>query len=545
MGKKLLALLVASVLLVSGIIAVSAVGNSQFELLAGTATAGEYVTVTVSYSGVKDHVGGLQFYLEYDTSVLAYVAGSRNVAVKGISESELGSDTNVGNRIHFVWESAKNAGVTVGGAIATYQFRMNPKLAEDVIGTEMKLVVRSFYKDDSLMTDYIYSDVKVTTTIAIDNNAVKDAEAKIDAIGEVTLDDATKERIDAAREAYNALTPGQRECVSNSQVLFDAEKAYDALVQANASEAVKSNAEVYRKAHETILAKTVEDLTLEDKAAVEEALAAWELLDKETQAATMSEKRLLNSLVDQLKVLEADAAVWADAEAMAKLLREKYAGVLALPEDISDDLLLVNAPGVNNFMREIEENATYNEHLKEVMAEDIAFLQALQDRLATLGGGETVNEEAVAFEQEFGWLLKYTEDDILKSDLADLQTALYAYSKLSEEAKAALPGIEEYLNRLYSKAVSLPDEVIIETVPEYITEIEKEYIYVNQDGNVTEEPVQKEDPKFVVNLLGNSINPLVWWMMGFAIFMAVAFAVEYSIYCGVRRKKKQQEVSGV
>ncbi len=61
---------------------------------------------------------------------------------------------------------------------------------------------------------------------AVDQAAADDAMGKITAIGEVAYTEASKTLIDAAREAYNALTDAQKALVTNLETLTNAETAY-------------------------------------------------------------------------------------------------------------------------------------------------------------------------------------------------------------------------------------------------------------------------------------------------------------------------------
>ncbi len=548
MRKGIVALFAAILLLMScqAPMVASAASSSEFKIQSTqAAVAGGYAEVTVSYTGTKEKVGGLQFHLEFDSSVLSYVAGSREVLVTGIADNELGTDSCVGNRIHFVWEAAKNQGVTVQGDIVTYRFKVNPDLADTVSQTPVKLVVQAFYKDDyPIMTDYIYSEVTTSCNVLVStNSALKDAIDKINAIGEVVYDEDTKNRIHAAREAYNALSPSLRENVSNSDVLFSAEKRYEELMKQSGVSLLQQKVDTFRNAHKEILETKLDDLTLEDKELVEAAVSAWEALDVETRAATIADKRQLNKFLLKIEALESDADAWKEAEDMARMLRDKYSGILKLDPNISDDLLLENESSVEKFMDEIEDNAVYVKYLPNVMADDIDFLNAFLNRLANMDRPGEENAEAQAFKQEFGWLLNYTEENVLKSDVPDLQTALYAYGLLSDEAKAALEGVEAHLTALYEKAKSLPDEVI----KEVITETKTEIVYVDKEVEVeVQQPAaeEEENHKFMVKLPGEGINPLVWWMLGFAVFMVVALSAELCIFSAIRRKKNQQEVVG-
>ncbi len=64
------------------------------------------------------------------------------------------------------------------------------------------------------------------------DQAVENVETLINAIGEVLYDDASKVKIDAAREAFDKLTEVQKALVSNYQILTDAEAKYESLAPA-------------------------------------------------------------------------------------------------------------------------------------------------------------------------------------------------------------------------------------------------------------------------------------------------------------------------
>lgn len=73
----------------------------------------------------------------------------------------------------------------------------------------------------------VFESCEVTTSLTVtksDAELVRDVEALIDAIGTVTK--SSKAQIDAARNAYNALTAEQQKLVTNYNKLTTAEKAY-------------------------------------------------------------------------------------------------------------------------------------------------------------------------------------------------------------------------------------------------------------------------------------------------------------------------------
>ncbi|QOS39616.1 hypothetical protein DYE49_03740 [Treponema rectale] len=65
----------------------------------------------------------------------------------------------------------------------------------------------------------------------LNQDAADEVMALINEIGEVDESNASKEKIEAAREAYNKLTPAQKELVNNYQKLTEAEDTYAELVE--------------------------------------------------------------------------------------------------------------------------------------------------------------------------------------------------------------------------------------------------------------------------------------------------------------------------
>lgn len=74
-------------------------------------------------------------------------------------------------------------------------------------------------------------EVTYFTQAELDQQAADDVVTKINAIGEVSYTEECKDRIDAARAAYDALADNQKALISAEQlaVLTDAEAAYEAL----------------------------------------------------------------------------------------------------------------------------------------------------------------------------------------------------------------------------------------------------------------------------------------------------------------------------
>ncbi len=142
---------------------------------------------------------------------------------------------------------------------------------------------------------------KADEDAAADKAAAADVEAKINAIGTVTLN--SKETIEAARAAYEALTEAQKALVYNYETLTAAEAK---LAELEAQAAVDA---ANKAAAEAVIEKidAIGTVTLDSKEAIEEARAAYEAL-------TEAQKALVTNL-ETLTKAEADyAALTAEPE---------------------------------------------------------------------------------------------------------------------------------------------------------------------------------------------------------------------------------------
>ena len=122
-----------------------------------------------------------------------------------------------------------------------------------------------------------------TVTVTQSEEEMKAVEVmdKIDAIGAVTLD--SKEAIEAARAAYDALSSQEKAYVENEQVLLDAEAAYQKLADEHAAKEVKD------------LISAIGKVTLESKEAIEAARAAYDELSKSAQSFVTNLQTLIDA----------------------------------------------------------------------------------------------------------------------------------------------------------------------------------------------------------------------------------------------------------
>ena len=145
--------------------------------------------------------------------------------------------------------------------------------------------------------------------------AIADTESKIDAIGTVELTDACKAKIDAARDAYDALNKEQQAKVSNYETLTDAEAEYQKLADKAAADKAAADAVIAK-----ISAIGTVELTADCKAKIDAAREAY------------------NALSDEQKELVSNLKTLTDAENEYKSLADKAAADKAAADAVIDKI---------------------------------------------------------------------------------------------------------------------------------------------------------------------------------------------------------------
>lgn len=131
------------------------------------------------------------------------------------------------------------------------------------------------------------ADLAVRAQEIADKAAAKNVDDLIDAIGDVTLTDDCKAKIDAARKAYDALTDAQKALVSKLDILTDAEAKLAQLKKEAADKAAVDD--VIAKIDAIGKVKLDKD----SKAKITAARAAYDALDDELKAQVTNYNTLL------------------------------------------------------------------------------------------------------------------------------------------------------------------------------------------------------------------------------------------------------------
>lgn len=165
----------------------------------------------------------------------------------------------------------------------------SPKYGVTGLGTaktvdEMKAAIKA---NNNPFNPQMLADLAVRAQEIADKAAAKAVDNLIDAIGDVTLTDDCKAKIDAARKAYDALTDTQKALVSKLDILTDAEAKLAQLKKEAADKAAVDD--VIAKIDAIGKVKLDKD----SKAKITAARAAYDALDDELKAQVTNYNTLL------------------------------------------------------------------------------------------------------------------------------------------------------------------------------------------------------------------------------------------------------------
>ncbi len=261
----------------------------------------------------------------------------------------------------------------------------------------------------------------------------------------------TKQKIEAAREAYDALTPAQKDMVpeETKKKLEDAEKEYNRLVEADrlAADEVKQKIEAIGEA-------TPENVTSK-KDLIEDAREAYDKLNEEQKGLITPEEK--KKLTDAEKLY--DDATGGHNQAAADKVTEK---IDAIPDQIKND----EETGQKiEEAKDAYENLTGSQQdmVPEASREKLENAKEEYDKLAT----EEVKQKIEAIGEA-------TPENVTgKKDL--IEDAREAYDKLNEEQKELITAEEKKkltdAEKLYDNATGGHNQAAADKVTEKIDAI--------------------------------------------------------------------------
>ena len=244
-----------------------------------------YETVTYTW-GSEVIIDSTDLYLWYDGTEGEYTSGGILVP-KSVEFEYLDAEGN--------WKSVPNA-----EGLGREMDKFNKTTFDPITTTALRVKLNKQANDGNgvgIMEWKVYGKVAGGDTLP---TAVKVVIARIDAIGEVTLD--SKDAIEAARAAYDKLTDEQKKLVPNYETLTKAEETYAALADAAAVKEVED------------LIDAIGTVDENSKDAIDAARAAYDALPTRLQPEVSNYDKLVKAEKDYTDLLTAVEAAKKAAE---------------------------------------------------------------------------------------------------------------------------------------------------------------------------------------------------------------------------------------
>lgn len=374
---------------------------------------------TVTYTWAADVIiDSTDLYLWYDGTEGEYTSGGILVP-KSVEFEYLDAEGN--------WKSVPNA-----EGLGREMDKFNKTTFDPFTTTALRVKLNkqaNDYNGVGIMEWKVYGKLAKSDGIP---TAVKVVIARIDAIGEVTLD--SKDAIEAARAAYDALPTRLQPEVSNYDKLVKAEKDYTDLL--TAVEAAQKAAEDARKAFEN--AKAAQEKAEAAKAAAEAAQKAAE------EAAQASGENSEAAKKAQAAAEEAQAK----AEAAQAAAEEAQAGAEAAQkaaEDAAAAAAANNALAAEAAAKAAEKAAKSAEEAGKAAASAEAAAKSAADAAEAMLKAQKAQKAAEDAEKAAEEAEKKAEEAQKKAEEAAASTAedREAAEKAAEEAKAAQKAAED------------------------------------------------------------------------------------------------------
>ena len=182
--------------------------------------------------------------------------------------------------------------------------------------------------------------LKTSAELAADEKTQTDADAVkalIEALGDVTLE--KKESVEAARNAYDALSADAKKLVSNYDVLVQAEKTIQTLEAKKQKEELKNQMDAAAAASVSSAITAIKEVTLDKRGVVEAARAAYNTLTEDQKVLvtnytdlTAAENRIAELVQEAADKAEADKAEQAKQEALKAKAQPVVDAIAAIGE---------------------------------------------------------------------------------------------------------------------------------------------------------------------------------------------------------------------
>lgn len=370
-----------------------------------------YETVTYTW-GSEVIIDSTDLYLWYDGTEGEYTSGGILVP-KSVEFEYLDAEGN--------WKSVPNA-----EGLGREMDKFNKTTFDSFTTTALRVKLNKQSNDSNgvgIMEWKVYGKVAGGDTLP---TAVKVVIARIDAIGEVTLD--SKDAIEAARAAYDKLTDEQKKLVPNYETLTKAEETYAALADAAAVKEVED------------LIDAIGAVDENSKDAIEAARAAYDALPTRLQPEVSNYDKLVKAEKDYTDLLTAVEA----AQKAAEDARKAFENAKAAQEKAE----AAKAEAAQAAAEEAQAGA----EAAQKAAEDAAAAAAANNALAAEAAAKAAEKAAKSAEEAGKAAASAEEAAKSAADAAEAMLKAQKAQKAAEDAEKAAEEAEKKAEEARKKA---------------------------------------------------------------------------------------------
>lgn len=388
-----------------------------------------YETVTYTW-GSEVIIDSTDLYLWYDGTEGEYTSGGILVP-KSVEFEYLDAEGN--------WKSVPNA-----EGLGREMDKFNKTTFDPFTTTALRVKLNKQSNDSNgvgIMEWKVYGKVAGGDTLP---TAVKVVIARIDAIGEVTLD--SKDAIEAARAAYDKLTDEQKKLVPNYETLTKAEETYAALADAAAVKEVED------------LIDAIGTVDENSKDAIDAARAAYDALPTRLQPEVSNYDKLVKAEKDYTDLLTAVEAAQKAAEDArkafenAKAAQEKAEAAKAAAEAAQKAAEEAAQASGENSEAAKKAQAAAEEAQEKAEAAKAAAAAAANNTLAAEAAAKAAEKAAKSAEEAGKAAASAEEAAKSAADAAEAMLKAQKAQKAAEDAEKAAEEAEKKAEEARKKA---------------------------------------------------------------------------------------------
>ena len=538
--------------------------NGEGYVTTESATTEDLLLVKVAFNRAIPSLATLRVKVEFEKEYVSYVGGSfmpelvmgDMVAGDPVLNSKESSVTVFFGRTDFI---AGGTDEVLGGCaaqnIASFAFRCNGKAGD----TKFKVTL-----DNAMSANYdeiVMDEQSVSRKFTIKKWELTDTDktifSKLETLSynpakDPSLPEDSMQDIEAAETIYNRYSPTDKLNFSKQYPeLYEfyctaRTRYYDLGLKADRAQ-IEAAAQVFRDNYKNILSMSVGEVSLNNYKSVQEAVEAWEALDKSSPQVTlllMNEKAQLDKLGEAADKVE--NMVIADAEAKEWFV-DRYQ-ITLWDSDLNqiDDVTYADYQA-NVASALADYHALNHDALSDTMKKKVQTLyekllqleQKVKTEAKKAGEDAAIMEEITAFTEKWYSVTRLTMMTVGVKDISAMELFLQEFAKLSETAQTRLASRKSMVEQLlvYAKGLNgIQASTGASVVPSGGSTAD-----VAVEKIVTEKEVEKAIIQLQNNTIARGVPTIVYVSIILLICAVLTLPIPYVIYRLYKKKKEGEE----